>query len=179
VLRRILTGRSAPYSARIVLLAEQLEALWQLGSILPQREGGRWHDPQAALPLLRQAAALDSEYAVLPYLLGEVVFQLDRPQVAIAELDRALALNPERAGAFYTRGLAYLRLQLPALAERDLSAALAFDASHAAWWRARGALRMIRNETGPMCEDFTEACARGDCEGLAVARERGQCLAGQ
>jgi len=179
MLRRLLTGRSAANSARIVLLAEQLEALWLLGSMLPQREGGRWRDPRAALPVLRRAAALDPEYAVLPYLLGEILLQLDRPQDALTELDKALALNPERAGALYARGLTYLRLQLSALAERDLSAALAYDASHAAWWRARGALRMIRNETGPMCEDFLQACARGDCEGLAVARERGLCLTDQ
>jgi tetratricopeptide (TPR) repeat protein len=150
-----------------------------LGSILSQREGGRWHDPPAALPVLQQAAALDPEYALLPYLRGEILLQLDRPQDALVELDKALAMNPERAGALYTRGLAYLRLQLPALAERDLSTALAYDASHAAWWRARGALRMIRNENGPMCEDFMQACAKGDCEGLAVARERGLCLAEQ
>jgi tetratricopeptide (TPR) repeat protein len=172
-----LTGSSASYEARIVVLAEQLEALWQLGIILPQREGGRWRDPQAALPVLRQATALDPDYAPLRHLLGEILLQLDRPQDALTELDKSLVLNPELAGALYTRGLAYLRLQRPTLAERDLSAALARDASHAAWWRARGALRMIRNETVPMCEDFTQACARGDCEGLAVARERGLCLA--
>jgi tetratricopeptide (TPR) repeat protein len=174
-----LTGGGAANAARIVLLAEQLEALWQLGSILPQREGGRWREPQAALPVMQQAVSLNPESAVLPYLLGEVLLQLDRPQDALTELDKALALKPELAGALYMRGLAYLRLQLPTLAERDLGAALAYDASHAAWWRARGALRMIRNESGPMCEDFTQACARGDCEGLAVARERGLCLAGQ
>jgi tetratricopeptide (TPR) repeat protein len=176
-LRRMLTGRSDAQSALIALLAEQLETLWQLRIVLPQREGGRWREPQAALPVLLQAAALNPDSAVLPYLLGEILLQLDRPQDALAELDRALALNPELAGASYTRGLAYLRLQLPALAERDLNAALAHDDSHAAWWRARGALHMIRNETGPMCEDFLQACARGDCEGLAVTRERGQCLA--
>jgi len=175
-LRRLLTGRSAVDGTRIVLLAEQLEVLWQLGNLLPQREDGRWRDPQAALPVVQQALALDLDSAVLPYLLGEILLQLDRPQDALTELDKALALNPELAGALYMRGLAYLRLQMPALAERDLSAALAYDASHAAWWRARGALRMMRNENGPMCEDFTQACARGDCEGLAVARERGLCL---
>ncbi|MDR2695837.1 MAG: tetratricopeptide repeat protein [Deltaproteobacteria bacterium] len=164
--------------ARIVLLAEQLEALWQLGAILPQREGGRWREPQAALPVLLRAAALAPDYAPLRYLLGEMLLQLDRPQDALVELDRALVLNPELAGALYARGLVCMRLQLSALAERDLSAALALDASHAAWWRARGALHMIRNETGPMCEDFTQACLRGDCEGLAVSRERGLCLAG-
>jgi tetratricopeptide (TPR) repeat protein len=126
---------------------------------------------------LRQAAALDPDYAPLRQLLGEVLLQLDRPQDALAELNKALVEQPELAGALYTRGLAHLRLQLPTLAERDLSAALERDASQAAWWRARGALRMIRNETGPMCEDFMQACAQGDCEGLAVARERGLCFA--
>jgi tetratricopeptide (TPR) repeat protein len=178
-LRRLLVKKNTTYTARIVLLAEQLEALWQLGGVLPQREGGRWREPQAALSVLQQAAALDPDYAPLPYLLGEVLLQLDRPQDAIEALDKALAIQPELAGALYARGLVYLRLQLPTLAERDFSAALARDASQAAWWRARGALRMIRNETGPMCEDFAQACVRGDCEGLALARERGLCPAAQ
>lgn len=178
-LRQALSGGGAAQSARLALLAQQLDALWRLGSILPQREGGRWRDPQAALAALQQAAALDPDYASLRYLLGELFLQLDRPQDAITELDAALALRPELAGALYARGLAYLRLQLPMLAERDLSAALARDASSAAWWRARGALRMIRNETDLMCEDFMQACVRGDCVGLAVARERGLCTAEQ
>ena len=176
-LQRGMRGLRGAEQARVALLAEQLEALWLLRSLLPQRENGRWRDPQTVLPVLQQATALDPDYAPQLHLLGEVLLQLDRPQDALAELDKALALRPVLAGALYTRGLAYLRLQLPALAERDLSEALARDATHAAWWRARGALRMIRNETGPMCEDYTQACARGDCEGLAFARERGECLA--
>ena len=177
--RRTLPGEYAANEARIVLLAEQLEALWLLGITLPQREGGCWLDPLAALPILQEAVALDPDYAPLQYLRGEILLQLDRPQDALEGFDKALALNPELAAALYARGLAYLRLQLPTLAERDLSAALARDASHAAWWRGRGALRMLRNEIVPMCEDFAQACARGDCEGLAVARERGLCLAEQ
>jgi len=177
--RRTSAGADAANEERIVLLAAQLEALWLLGITLPQREGGCWRDPLAALSVLQQAMDLYPDYAPLQYLRGEILLQLDRPQDALAGLDKALALNQELAGALYARGLVYLRLQLPALAERDLSAALARDATHAAWWRARGALRMIRNEVGPMCEDFAQACARGDCEGLAVARERGLCLAEQ
>jgi tetratricopeptide (TPR) repeat protein len=148
-----------------------------LGSILPQREGGRWRDPLEALSVLQLAVSLEPDYAPLQYLRGEILLQLDRPQDALAGLNKALELNPALAGALYARGLAYLRLQLPTFAERDFSAALERDASNAAWWRARGALRMIRNEIAPMCKDFAEACARGDCEGLAVARERGLCLA--
>jgi tetratricopeptide (TPR) repeat protein len=176
-LRRNAVGGRAAYRTRIDQLADQLEALWLLGNILPQREGGRWSEPREALPVLQQATALDPGYAPLLYLQGEIFLQLDRPQDALEKLDKALTLNPELAGALFTRGVAYLRLQLPTLAERDLNAALERDDSHAAWWRARGALRMIRNESGPMCEDFTQACARGDCEGLAVARERGLCMA--
>ena len=176
-LRRNAVGGLAAYRERIGLLAEQLEALWLLGDILPQREGGCWSDPQEALPVLQQATSLAPDYAPLQYLQGEIFLQLDRPQDALARLDKALGLNPELAGALYARGLTYMRLQLPMLAERDLSAALARDDSQAAWWRARGALRMIRNESGPMCEDFAQACVRGDCEGLAAARERGFCPA--
>jgi tetratricopeptide (TPR) repeat protein len=124
---------------------------------------------------LQRAAALDPDYGLLLYLQGELLLQLDRPQDALAALDKALALSPELAGALYVRGLAYLRLQLLSFAERDLSAALAADDSRGAWWRARGALYMIRNEIGPMCDDFVQACGRGDCEGLAAARERGLC----
>ena len=175
--RRRLSKGSATNDARIALLADQLEALRLLRITLPQREGGRWRDPQEALPALQQAVELDPDYAPLQYLRGEIFLQLDRPQDALAALDKALALNPELAGALYTRGLVYLRLQVPTFAERDFSAALERDASHAAWWRARGALRMIRNEIDPMCEDFMQACARGDCEGLALARERGLCPA--
>jgi hypothetical protein len=72
--------------------------------------------------------------------------------------------------------LAYLRLQLPTLAEVDLNEALRRDPRPAAWWRARGALRMLRRDVVPMCGDFLQACARGDCEGLAAAREQGLCL---
>ena len=174
--QRRLAKRSATNEARIVLLAEQLEALRLLSAALPQREGGRWRTPQEALPALQQAVELDPDYAPLQYLRGEILLQLDRPQDALAALDKALALTPELAGALYTRGLAYLRLQLPTFAERDFSAALERNTSNAAWWRARGALRMTRGEIAPMCEDFMQACARGDCEGLAVARERGLCL---
>jgi len=177
--RRTSAGAGAANEARIVLLAAQLEALWLLGITLPQREGGCWRDPLAALSVLQQAVDLYPDYAPLQYLRGEILLQLDRPQDAFAGLDKALALNPELAGALYARGLTYMRLQLPTLAERDFSAALTRDATHAAWWRARGALRMIRNEVGPMCADFVQACAKGDCEGLAVARERGLCLAEQ
>jgi len=176
-LRRNAAGGSSENRSRIDLLAGQLEALWLLGTVLPQREAGLWRDPKAGLPVLQQAAALYPDYAPLHCLEGEILLQLDRPQDALAKLDKALTLNPELAGALFARGLAYLRLNLPALAERDLSAALARDSSQAAWWRARGALRMVRNETILMCEDFMQACARGDCEGLALTRDRGLCSA--
>jgi len=171
------TGAGTENEVRLGELAAQLEALWLLGITLPQREGGHWRDPLAALSVLQQALVLDPHYAPLHYLRGEILLQLDRPQDAIKGFNTTLDLNPELSGALYARGLAYLRLKLVTLADRDLSAALARDDTHAAWWRARGAVRMIRNEIAPMCEDFAQACVRGDCEGLAVTRGRGLCPA--
>jgi tetratricopeptide (TPR) repeat protein len=179
VLRQSLPEGSAAYGARLSALAAQLEALWLLGRVLPQREAGRWREAPEALSALQQAEALDPGHGPLLYLQGELLLQLDRPQDALAMLDKALTLSPELAGALYARGVAYLRLQLPSLAEHDLSAALERDSSRADWWRARGALYMIQKKTGPMCADFAQACARGDCEGLAAARGRGLCLAEQ
>jgi tetratricopeptide (TPR) repeat protein len=170
------TDADAARTERIIFLAEQLEAFWLFGMLLPQREGRRWNNPLEALPFLEQAAAMDPGYPPLRSALGEVLLQLDRPQDALDELNRALAGDGAPAGALYARALAHLRLQLPTLAESDLNEALRRDPRPAAWWRARGALRMLRRDFGPMCGDFLQACARGDCEGLAAARERGLCL---
>ena len=69
-----------------------------------------------------------------------------------------------------------------ALAEDDLSAALntADDTflrtpDKVRMLRARGALRMLRNHAEGMCSDLTAACALGDCEGLAAARNQMLC----
>ena len=68
------------------------------------------------------------------------------------------------------------------LAEDDLSAALNTTdetflrtADRVRILRARGALRMLRNNAEGMCSDLTAACALGDCEGLAAARNQQFC----
>ena len=165
----------AMHAMRLAALSEQLDALWDYGNLLHQRVRARWQAPQEILPLLRKAA-LHSNFAPVHCALGEVLLQLDRPQDALAVLDEVLRHKPQAATAHYLRGLAHLRLQTLSLAERDLNLALELDARPAAWWRARGALHMLRNDFAAMCGDFTEACTRGDCEGIALARERQQCL---
>lgn len=176
--RRSGNTADAPLTARISLVTDRLEGLWLFGRALAMRAETHWNDPQQALVLLEQAAALETDFRFLRCALGEVLLQLDRPQDALEELNRALAADPPPASALYARGLTYLRLQLPSLAERDLDAALERDPRPAAWWRARGALRMMQHAGDTMCSDFEQACARGDCEGAALARARGLCLPG-
>ena len=78
--------------------------------------------------------------------------------------------------ALSLRGVAHLRLHLPANAVKEFSEALARRPDKAAWWRARGAARLLAGEHDAMCPDFYQACALGDCEGLAEVRKRGLCL---
>ena len=120
-----------------------------------------------------------SSRAALQLLLAEAQLQAGMPQRSIHSCSAALDLAPGLARARYIRALAHWRLQQMALAEDDLSAALnttdeAFlrTPDRVRMLRARGALRMLRNNAQGMCSDLTAACALGDCEGLAAARNQ-------
>ncbi len=164
----------APLKEDILRPAGRLDALRLFSMALQEDEQAA--DPLHIAALLEGAVALDPDYPPLLCALGEALLRLDRPQDALERLNKALAGDNPPARALYARGLVYLRLQLPALAESDLNAALGRRPAPAAWLRARGALYMLQGKTALMCEDFFQACAAGDCEGVALARERGLCL---
>lgn len=137
--------------------------------------GGWGAPPEAMLRHMRRAVALDARNPLLWNALGEALLLLDRPQDAMEAQDRALKLHPGFARALHARAVCHLRLQMPALAVEDASAAIRLRPDVAAHWRVRGAAWQVRGEPGPMCDDFYRACALGDCEGLRLARGRGQC----
>ena len=169
------TGEARQVEQNLAYVIHRLEALWLLDDVLT-RLRGVWREPAAMAAQLRKAIRLDARNPLLWTALGEVQLQMDQPQNALESLNNALVQEPDMARALYMRGLAHLRLQHSALAEADLSAALRLQPGNAAWLRARGAVRMIREDFSPMCDDFAEACALGDCEGLAAARKRSLCL---
>ena len=112
-------------------------------------------------------------------MLAEAQLQAGMPQRSIHSCSAALELAPGLARARYIRALAHWRLQQVALAEDDLSAALNTTdetflrtPDRVRMLRTRGALRMVRNNAEGMCSDLTAACALGDCEGLAAARNQ-------
>ncbi len=160
---------------RINSLENRLKALHIYMTVLEQLRG-RWAEPAVAARELRRAVKLDADNALLWCALGEAQLQQDLPQAALESLDKAVALMPGLARARYFRGLTQLRLQQSALAEADLTAALELRPDMPQWLRARGAIRMVREDYGPMCEDFNKACMLGDCDGLEAARKRLQCL---
>lgn len=137
--------------------------------------GGWGLAPEAMLRHMRRAVSLDARNPLLWNALGETLLLLDRPQDAMEAQDRALKLWPGFARALHARAVCHLRLQMPALAVADASAAIRLRPEVAAHWRVRGAAWQVRGEPGPMCDDFYRACALGDCEGLSLARGRGQC----
>lgn len=171
-------GADHIFIQRIQYLAARLEALVIYTTVLRQL-GGRWEDPAAAARELRRAVALDKNNPLIWCALGEAQLQQDLPQAALESLDKAVALMPDMARALYFRGLAQLRLQQSSLAEADLTAALRLCPEMPQWLRTRGAIRMVRKDYGPMCEDFYRACMLGDCDGLEAARKRLQCLPGE
>ncbi len=163
------------FSRRIDFLANSLNALHIYVTVLEQLRG-KWAKPAVAAQELRRAVTLDKNNALLWCALGEAQLQQDLPQAALGSLDKAVALMPGLARARYFRGLTQLRLQQSALAEADLTAALKLRPDMPQWLRTRGAIRMVREDYGPMCEDFNKACMLGDCDGLEAARKRSQCL---
>ena len=162
------------------LAAEITASLTALDALHLSPEG--WLTSADALPKLENAAAALPHSAAVQLLLAEAQLQAGMPQRSIHSCSAALDLAPALARGRYIRALAHWRLQQMALAEDDLSAALnttdeAFlrTPDRVRLLRARGALRMLRNNAEGMCSDLTDACALGDCEGLAAARNQQFC----
>ena len=159
------------------LAAEITAGLAALDALRLSPEG--WLTSADALPMLENAAADLPHSAAVLLLLAEAQLQAGMPQRSIHSCSAALDLAPALARGRYIRALAHWRLQQMALAEDDLSAALSTTdeaflrtPDRVRMLRARGALRMLRNNAEGMCSDLTAACALGDCEGLAAARNQ-------
>ncbi|MTJ94171.1 MAG: translation initiation factor IF-2 [Desulfovibrio sp.] len=162
------------------LAAEITACLSALDALRLSPEG--WLTSAEALPTLENAAAALPRSAAVQLLLAEAQLQAGMPQRSILSCSAALDLAPALARGRYIRSLAHWRLQQMGLAEDDLSAALNTTdetflrtPDRVRLLRARGALRMLRNNAEGMCSDLTAACALGDCEGLAAARNQQLC----
>ncbi len=159
----------------LINISRHLEALW-LYDLALSHFHETWSNPTLVQQLLKDALILAPSMSALWAAIGEVQLQMDQPQTALQNINHALALNPERARSYYVRGLGHLRLQQPALAMTDLDIALKYKPQMVAWLRARGAIALVLEDYSTMCDDFEQACALGDCEGLMHARERNFCL---
>ena len=162
------------------LAAEITASLTALDALRLSPEG--WLTTADALPALENAAADLPHSAAVLLLLAEAQLQAGMPQRSILSCSAALDLAPALARGRYIRALAHWRLQQMGLAEDDLSTALNTTdetflrtPDRVRLLRARGALRMLRNNADGMCSDLTAACALGDCEGLAAARNQQFC----
>lgn len=166
---------------RLALIAGRLTALWTVHGLAQLTPEGLLADPQD-LAALEKAARLYPQSVAVLLLLAEAQLQWGLPQQSIATAAKVLRVRPGLPRARYIRALGQWRLHQPALAEDDLNAALktlslstAQNAERARYLRARGAVRLLRQDYAGMCEDFIEGCGLGDCEGLNVARQQNYC----
>ncbi len=156
-------------------VGRSLEALWLVDKALEHFDEV-WQTPHETMELMQQALALAPHLPLVWTCLGEAQLLMDLPKAALQSLDTALRLEPMRGRALYIRALTYLRLQQPSLAKIDIDAALTVHAENAHWLEARGATHKLLEEYDAMCQDFTKACALGQCQGLQNARARQWCL---
>ena len=162
--------------------SNNLQGLWLAQHALGLTAEG-WLTEPDKLAALDLACRLSPGSAVAHLLLAEARVQRNLPQQAIAAATEALRLWPELGRARYVRALAHWRLQQMALAEDDFTVSLSQQQVMAPQGpelarrlRARGAVRLVQQKTDGACDDFSRACALGDCDGLSHAREQGLCL---
>ena len=164
---------------------DHLQGLWLAQRALDLADEG-WLARPSSLAALDLACRLAPDSAVAHLLLAEARVQRNLPQQAIVAASEALRLWPDLGRARHVRALAHWRLQQLALAEHDLNAAISphqpmppQGPELARCLRARGAIRLLQGNEAGLCEDFANACALGDCDGLVHAREQGFCQGGK
>lgn len=134
------------------------------GVLLAARERLRAGRPQAALDCIEKARELCKERAE-----GEITGP------------RSSLWQQLGARGYFLAGLCHMRLAQPALAEAAFSAAIRLlegqkDYFLAELLTARGESRRKNTNIAGMCEDYSLACALGQCQGLSSARRAGECL---
>ncbi|MCR5813590.1 MAG: hypothetical protein K6G15_03725 [Desulfovibrio sp.] len=157
--------------------AKRLEGLW-LGIQALHSTSGDWLTQPQALASLENAVSWQAADPYLLSLLAEARLMRDLPQQCVETATQALHYQPELRRARYLRALAHWQLQQFGLAENDLSVILQSvePAKKLPYLRARGAVRLLLGRFPGMCQDFTEACSFGDCDGLKHARSLSHCL---
>lgn len=106
------------YEQILKMQPRHFDALQCLGTIAVQTR-----DPQRAVELFDQAAAVNPSYAALYYNRGIALDQLGRFEAALASYDRAVAIDPRYADAWFNRGNLLKNLGLFEAAPSDRIAA--------------------------------------------------------
>ena len=125
--------------------------------------------------LMNQAARLDPSNPLVFYLLGDNQLKSSRAAQAVASFTQALKLSPSLTPALFGRGTAYMRLNLLDLALADYNKALELSPEQPEYYMGRASTWLIKENFPAMCNDFKEACSRGQCDGYHWATSRGHC----
>lgn len=131
-------------------------------------------DPALAVELLSKAIRLEPGYAEAYLRRGLARSDLRDWEGAFDDLSVAVRLNPT-AEAYAFRGLVSLRGGNYLGARKDLDKSLSITGRQHRAWNFRGVLNRTEGYQSQACKDFEEGCDYGDCNGLEMSRELGEC----
>jgi len=131
-------------------------------------------DPSLAVDILNKALRLEPEYAEAYLRRGLAKSDLRDWEGAFDDLSRAVRLNPT-AEAYAFRGLVSMRGGNYLGARKDLDKSLSITKRQHRAWNFRGTLNRIEGYQIQACKDFDEGCDYGDCNGLEMSQELGEC----
>ena len=160
------TGVSGKRNPQAEIAFAKANVLWKGSEICS--------NPQEAVSYLDEALMLEPEYAEALERRGLALASLGYWDEAFDDLTRAIRLKPD-ASRYASRGLMLLRQGNIKGAEQDLEKAVSLSRSEHRPYTLRGALYWETGNTQAACVDFETACARGNCEPIALARKKNVC----
>ncbi len=113
--------------------------------------------PNAAIPLLRQAVAVDDRSATAHYYLGHALLRSGKLAEAEAELKRAKALEPEYQMSWHDLGMLYMQANRLATAETCFRQSLKLAPYHATSLMNLGLVLLKQNQIDAGIEVLEQA----------------------
>jgi len=149
-------------SARATQLDQAARALFWAKQHAAMNAMKREHDCNKAVPLFREALALNSQHEDSHYYLANCLATLGDVPSAVFELDTLARINPQNHRAFQRKGellavSANSRNQLEA-ARQALDAALRLNSEETGTLILLGQVSLAEGKSGEAEQDFSQAC---------------------
>ena len=152
----------------------QARVLWRSSQALQTRTSEVCSNPEEAITLLDKAISLEPGFAAAYVRRGLAKSDLGQHEAAFDDATAGIRLDPTPENYAY-RGLISTKAKDYTAARKDLDYSLERNPSQHLAWTLRGVLSLLEGNDKAACDDFKNACSRGDCSRLDVAQQEGLC----